>query len=102
MLTGKPVSQTFGHRASMMCFSLLKCLSGRMPSLVILESEIRCSPSRPASRRKVRQARRQTSDAHAFTVGGYFAIYDAEVISKESFRKETYFALLPGHEHPHH
>ena len=85
-----------------MCFSLLKCLSGRMPSLVILESEMRCSPSRPASRQKVRQGRRQTSDAQAFTVGEYFVMHDAAVISKETFSKKTYFALLPGHEHPHH
>ena len=41
-------------------------------------------------------------DAQAFTVGEHFAVYDAEVIPKESFSKETYFALLPGHEHPHH
>ena len=27
---------------------------------------------------------------------------DAKVMSRESFSKETYFALLPGHEHPRH
>ena len=41
VLTGRPVSQTLGQRASIICFSLLRRLSGRMPSLVIFDSEMR-------------------------------------------------------------